>query len=121
MTLRDAILQDLPEAIEFIHNARCSNDRHRVLVHCVQGISRSASVVIAYLIKYEGMSLRDAHARTLKCRPIAMPRKEFVDQLGRFECEVLGCDEPSFTGEEAFEGKVMLDLGAGDGPVKQKS
>jgi len=113
------ILNDLPEAIEFIHNAHLSNDRHHVLVHCVQGISRSASVVIAYLIKYEGMTLRDAHAHTLKCRPIAMPRKEFVDQLGRFECAVLGCAEPSFTGEQAFEGKVMLSLDAGL-PVAQK-
>uniref|UniRef100_A0A915JBT1 protein-serine/threonine phosphatase n=1 Tax=Romanomermis culicivorax TaxID=13658 RepID=A0A915JBT1_ROMCU len=33
----------------------------RTLVHCVAGVSRSATLCIAYLIKYENMALRDAY------------------------------------------------------------
>lgn len=32
------------------------------LVHCVAGVSRSASLCLAYLIKHAGMTLRDAFA-----------------------------------------------------------
>jgi len=104
------VLPDLPDAINFIHEAHQSDRRHKVLVHCVQGISRSATVVIAYLMKYEKMNLLDAHNHTLKCRQIASPRKEFVDQLGRFECQIHGVSVPTLTGEQAFAGKHMLNL-----------
>jgi len=36
------LLQELPGALEFIHNAKEASPEHHVLVHCVQGISRSA-------------------------------------------------------------------------------
>ena len=69
------ILSELESAIEFIHEAHSSNERHNVLVNCVQGISRSASVVLAYLMKYERMSLRAAYDHVRERRAVADPRK----------------------------------------------
>jgi hypothetical protein len=57
----------------------------RVLVHCYAGISRSATVVLAYLIKYQGMSLREAWAHTQKRRPIINPNEGFQAHLKLFE------------------------------------
>ncbi|CAE8617136.1 unnamed protein product [Polarella glacialis] len=104
------LLTELPEALDFIHEAHTSDPRHHVLVHCVQGISRSASVVVAYLIRHEGMSLREAHAHLHAKRSLADPRKEFLDQLGRFECQLRGLSVPTLTGEEVFAGRTMLNL-----------
>lgn len=39
------------------------------LVHCVAGVSRSASMVLAYLMKYLRMSLKDAHNFVKSKRP----------------------------------------------------
>merc|ERR1719373_809142 len=96
--------------IEFIRRAHEADPQHHVLVHCVQGISRSASVVIFYLMKYELMSLREAFEKTKKCRPIIEPRPEFLDQLGQFECDARGLAEPTLTSAEVYEGKTRLDL-----------
>lgn len=48
----------LRQATLFIHESMQSGAT--VLVHCVQGISRSASVVVAYLMEYKGMAIEDA-------------------------------------------------------------
>ena len=50
------ILKELDGALQFIHDAKTGDVRHRVLVNCAQGVSRSASVTIAYLMKCLGMS-----------------------------------------------------------------
>lgn len=54
------------EAADLIESVRQSDGKS--LVHCVAGVSRSASICIAYLIKYCDMSLRDAffHVRSVR-------------------------------------------------------
>lgn len=46
-----------------------------VFVHCYAGISRSASVVIAYMIKHLGYSLKEALRKCKNARPIVEPNK----------------------------------------------
>ncbi|CAJ1374649.1 unnamed protein product, partial [Effrenium voratum] len=114
MSLGDTADQDilsvLEEALSFIQEAHEANVEHHVLVNCAQGVSRSASVVIAYLMKHQRMSLRDAYFHVRERRSIADPRKEFVDQLGRLEQQIFGLEQPTFTSQEAFEGRTLLNL-----------
>jgi len=56
-----------------------------VLVHCQQGISRSASVVIAYLIKKYGMSYEYAFAFVKRYRACIKPNPGFVKCLKDWE------------------------------------
>src|SRR3712207_3535449 len=48
------------ECFQFIHEHRKAK-RH-VLVHCAQGISRGATIVIGYLMTYCGMSYEEARS-----------------------------------------------------------
>ena len=67
----------------FINDARLTNSN--VLVHCYAGISRSASIVIAYLISYLSMSLIDALTLVKQARPIICPNENFIEQLVDYE------------------------------------
>ncbi|KAJ4971685.1 hypothetical protein NE237_004784 [Protea cynaroides] len=53
----------------------------RVLVHCCQGVSRSTSLVIAYLMWREGQSFDDAFQYVKAARGIANPNMGFTCQL----------------------------------------
>ncbi|EDS29562.1 conserved hypothetical protein [Culex quinquefasciatus] len=55
------------------------------LVHCVAGVSRSASLCLAYLIKYHRMSLKDAYNHVKARRPQIRPNVAFVKHLMEFE------------------------------------
>jgi hypothetical protein len=57
------------------------------LVHCYAGISRSATLVLAYLILTEGHTLRSALEHCRKVRPIVNPNHGFLQQLSTFEKE----------------------------------
>ncbi|KAM8703922.1 hypothetical protein ACLKA7_008534 [Drosophila subpalustris] len=60
------------------------------LVHCVAGVSRSASLCLAYLMKYGGMSLREAYTHVQSIRPQVRPNSGFFQQLREYEQELRG-------------------------------
>ena len=59
-------------------------------MHCLAGVSRSASVVIGYLMWRESMSFESSFQEVQLARPIINPNRGFVRQLNEFER--LGCD-----------------------------
>lgn len=82
-TKRFSLKPHLDQAIKFIKSALSS--RENVLVHCNLGISRSSSIVIAYLIDQCDMSYTKAFRHLSKLHPIAYPNPGFVNQLKVFE------------------------------------
>ncbi|ETK86960.1 hypothetical protein L915_08481 [Phytophthora nicotianae] len=57
----------------------------RILVHCNKGVSRSSSMVVAYLMKLRSMSFEQALAFVTERRPIANPNESFRRQLQEYE------------------------------------
>ncbi|KAM4745283.1 dual specificity protein phosphatase 14 [Anableps anableps] len=66
-------------------------ERHgRTLVHCNAGVSRSAALCLAYLMKHCGATLLEAHRLLKSCRPIVRPNLGFWRQLIEYEAELRG-------------------------------
>jgi len=69
-----------PSTCEFIEKAVSQNGK--VLVHCSQGISRSATIVIAYIMKQNpSLSVDEAVKLVQTKRPQVLPNPSFFDQL----------------------------------------
>lgn len=85
---REPIELFFPEVTEFIHS-QLSQEKP-VLVHCTAGVSRSASVLLAYLIEYGGYSLHNAFLLVLRHRPTITPNPGFMERLREYEKEKLG-------------------------------
>jgi len=77
------LLSSLPTALHFIED--CHRDHGRVLVHCRHGVSRSATVVIAWIMKHKEMSVDNALAMVQSIRPQVKPNNGFMRQLMLFE------------------------------------
>lgn len=75
--------QYFEEVFEFIEEAYQSGQG--VLVHCQAGVSRSATVVIAYLMKHTLMTMTDAYKYVRSRRPVVSPNLNFMGQLLEFE------------------------------------
>jgi len=85
---REPIELFFPEATEFIHSQLVQE--RRVLVHCTAGVSRSASVLLAYMVEFCGYSLYDAFVQTLCHRPFITPNPGFMARLMDYEKEKCG-------------------------------
>ncbi|XP_042298322.1 dual specificity protein phosphatase 14 [Sceloporus undulatus] len=60
------------------------------LVHCAAGVSRSATLCIAYLMKYQNVSLYEAYNWVKSRRPVIHPNVGFWRQLIEYERELFG-------------------------------
>jgi len=56
-----------------------------VLIHCVAGVSRSASFILAYLISSYNLTLQQALCHLKIVRPWVNPNKGFLSQLRSWE------------------------------------
>lgn len=92
------ILCHLRDACDFIDGGLLSRSKDGdgskqvgVVVHCTQGISRSASFVIAYLMRNFSLKYSSALSMARECRPLVCPNVGFERQLrlwGFCECDV---------------------------------
>ncbi|XP_077399741.1 dual specificity protein phosphatase 16 [Vanacampus margaritifer] len=82
----DKILPWLDVSLDFIEEAKASDAC--VLVHCLAGISRSATIAIAYIMKRMDMSLDEAYRFVKEKRPSISPNFNFLGQLLDFEKKI---------------------------------
>lgn len=69
----------IEQAIEFIRTGSV------VFVHCAAGVSRSSSIVIAYLMIDKKMKFQEAYEFVKKRRPVICPNPGFQAQLKKIE------------------------------------
>jgi len=62
----------------------CVKRGDRVLVHCFAGASRSASIIVAYLMWKENLSLNEAVKQVQAIRSVVQPNSGFLKQLQHF-------------------------------------
>ncbi len=77
-------------ACEIIDEAIASNGTGKILVHCQVGISRSPTIVAAYLMMRKGMTLKAALGKIVRVRPQISPNTGFLQQLKEMEVELYG-------------------------------
>ncbi|XP_076454666.1 dual specificity protein phosphatase 12-like [Babylonia areolata] len=76
------LLRDMEECLAFVEEGM---QQGAVLVHCQVGASRSATVVIAYVMRTYTMSRAAALEFVQLRRPIVSPNQGFLQQLDLFE------------------------------------
>nr|XP_054607979.1 dual specificity protein phosphatase 22-B isoform X5 [Nothobranchius furzeri] len=77
------LIQFFKESIEFIHESRLKGEG--CLVHCVAGVSRSVTLVVAYIMTVTGRGWVQALGAVRAARPCAGPNLGFLRQLEEFQ------------------------------------
>lgn len=90
------------EIIDFINENKC------VLVHCYAGVSRSATAVIAYMMKTHNMQLDQAMKFVGSKRHIICPNFSFMGQLKSYEIKLNALEKPKFSPTLIFNSVGMM-------------
>ena len=79
----EALARHLAESRAFIRAqlAATAADGSGVLVHCLEGKNRSATIAVAYLVAEERVPLLQAVGALWAQRPIVLDNRSFVEQL----------------------------------------
>ena len=89
----------------------------RCLVHCNAGQSRSASIVMYYLMS-EGHTLRESFEYVRGCKPDVKPNYGFWSQLEAVERVLFGFSRPSLD-SDGYKSETILELLEGSGKSKE--
>ncbi|XP_028055604.1 dual specificity protein phosphatase 12-like [Camellia sinensis] len=76
------LLDYLDVCLDFIEESRKEGS---VLVHCFAGVSRSAAIITAYLMRTEQLSQKDALESLQQSCEFVCPNDGFLEQLNMFE------------------------------------
>lgn len=76
------LISEFSRSYNFID--RAVRAKEAVLVHCVAGVSRSATIVMAYLMRKYKINHENAFKKVCEKRPVVNPNDGFIDQLKLF-------------------------------------
>ena len=102
------MLQHFPEAFSFIEDARMKGER--VLVHCHAGMSRSVTIILAYLMKFYQHTLSSAYDFVKQKKSNISPNFSFMGQLLEYETLVHGSQEQPSPSDSGFGSSVTTPL-----------
>ena len=100
------LIEFFPKAFEFIDDAKAKSGG--VLVHCNAGVSRSPTVVIAYVMKSLQTPLSEAIECVRSKRSCAYPNQGFMDQLRLYETHLFGRSSVSDMDAKVQDMKYIL-------------
>ena len=75
--VEDSLLPYIDKCIKFIDE----NKHKKIFVHCNAGVSRSPSIIIAYLMKSFNYSFKEAYNFVKNKRNIINPNEKFIKEL----------------------------------------
>ena len=76
------------KGIQFIKDSLNNNDGN-ILIHCMEGKSRSTTLLMAYLIKCQNENTNSAYKVLKSKRPLTMPNLGFMYKLREYEKKFL--------------------------------
>jgi len=77
------LLSNMSDTITFIKEGLSNGDK--VLVHCFGGVSRSAAIIIGYLMKVEKKKMMEVYNEVKDLRDIVSCNLDFMGQLMMYE------------------------------------
>jgi protein-tyrosine phosphatase len=101
---QEDLIEFFESAFSFIDQGRSSGDS--VLVHCQCGVSRSASLVLAYVMRNKRIPLHEAYAYVKARSPVISPNMSLFYQLSEYERK-LGLSPTYFTEEPATDEQAL--------------
>ncbi|KAJ7746726.1 protein-tyrosine phosphatase-like protein [Mycena maculata] len=87
----------LDQTTEFITSALVENEENNVLVHCFQGVSRSATVVCAYIVSTTTMTAPESISYVQAKRSVVCPNAGFRTQLQTWSAQYYSNDAKATT------------------------
>lgn len=105
------LLSHLETATDFVHTSILNGGK--IAVHSLEGVSRAASLVIAYLMKYRSLNLQTAFDKVAKKRPDVRVNRGFWRQLHAYEFYLKGKNsilDEDLPGAIIFEADIMAAI-----------